>query len=82
MTEALEIRIENAWRTVCGLAKSKTTATLYLTPRFTIYDLATKKGYGYPPSGSQLIGTYNRHIRLEDFRADVFFVAENMHRGQ
>ena len=76
MSETLEGRIENAWCVLRGF-RQKTRRTLHLTPRGAI--VGFKFSQGRPP-GSIEIGTYTRHVTLEQLREDCFFIWDQLSR--
>lgn len=73
MSDALEIKIEEAWVALTKMPP-KRRRTLYLTRNRNIVwgDNGTRNSH------LQEIGTYNRTVTLEDFRGDVFWASERV----
>lgn len=73
MSEALEIRIEEAWMQLIRMAPSRSRCVYLTKSRLLIWgERATRQIHLIE------VGTYNREITLVDFREDVFFANDKM----
>lgn len=73
--ESLEVAIENAW---LDLFEKRGAATFFVTPRGR---LIRGIDHGGRNINNIEIGTYDKRVRLQDFRADVFEAYEEARRS-